>query len=377
MIMLASYLQNKDRPPRGWRYPPELLGLANILHTLLNDADYDKVQRVFSGALPTPRTLKLTFSFAPPLEGFLLDQFAKMKACWVHELALLLAVSPEEADRVMRSSPYVSLAQDETSIRKAFQYIPEYDHIIGPAHNNVTFHFQTFGVDQFLTDHKTRLLAEKVDCYVLKLTRFPQLAPFLLAVIPTLNTDPGMHGTRALSIRDLAAALQLICGFRLYSYGCDGWGRHVQNHLSLVRDVPRKFVTPEVPDMATIASTSAEALEAYFRNRGLPLQLRELSLSYPIPEGCEGPIFQFSDPCHLLPRSDRSFAKGVRIGDYTVSYSQTILPLLARLEPPQLVELYRRRVRLDDFKNKVFDKMNISGRFPPHRRPRAPDHLLL
>lgn len=45
-----------------------------------------------------------------------------------------------------------------------------------------------------------------------------------------------------------------------------------------------------------------------------------------------------------------------------MSYSQTILPLLARLEPPQLVELYRRRVRLDDFKNKVFDKMNISGK---------------
>lgn len=337
------------------------MGLANILHTLLNDADYDKLQRVFSGALPTPRTLKASFSFAPPLEGFLLDQFAKMKACWQHELAILLGISPEEAGQVLLTSPYVSLAQDETSLRQAFQYVPEYDHIIGPAHNNVSFQFQPLGVDRFLTDHKSRLLAEKVDCYVLKLTRFPQLAPFLLATVPTVNTDPGMPSTRALSIRDLAAALQLTCGFRMYSYGCDGWGRHVQTHLSAMQGAPRKLVAPPIPDLTTAVTTSADSMEIFFRKSRPSVQLQEISLSYPIPLGCEGPIYQFSDFCHLLPRSDRCFARGVRIGDHLVSYSKTILPLLARLQAPQLAELYRLRVRLDDFKNKVFDKMNISG----------------
>ena len=112
-------------------------------------------------------------------------QFAKLKASWVHMLALVRKVPLDEAKRLLEESPFAALADDETSVRQAFRYQPEADHIIGPIHDNVLHKWLPLPIEDFVEQKANRLLADKANCYVLKSLAFPQLPAFLLAVVPT------------------------------------------------------------------------------------------------------------------------------------------------------------------------------------------------
>lgn len=190
-VLLKSLLQNFNKSsPTGWRYQTEDFGLAVLLNAWLGDACYDKIATFYSGSLPVSRTLASKFSYSPALEGFQVEHFAKMKIVWTAEIALLLKTTKEEAAALLAESPFVTLAQDETVVRPAFGYIQSHDHIIGPVHDNVTHTFKPFRAADFPL-RSAPVLAEKVDCFVLKLLRFPSVPAWLLAIIPTSNSEVG------------------------------------------------------------------------------------------------------------------------------------------------------------------------------------------
>lgn len=169
------------------------MALAHVLLTLLNDSEYDKVAGIFSGALPTAKTLKESFSFSPPMEGFQVEQFVKLKTVWQHELSLLHNTSLDSAAALLEESPYVYLSEDETCVRQGLKYIKNRDHIIGLVHDNKAHTFVHTTIDNLdaKLEDPQQFFADKVNCILLKLARFPQLPPFLLAIVPTSSRQRG------------------------------------------------------------------------------------------------------------------------------------------------------------------------------------------
>lgn len=200
MVLSLAFVKNKDRPPTGWRYSKEVTGLAKVLQTLLSDSEYDKVGRLLPGCLPTARHLRDRFSFAPSVEGFQLSQFAKLKATWIHEISLVSKVPVAKAAELLQQAPFAALADDETSVRQAFRYQPDADHIIGPIHDNILHRWLPIPIESFVEAKAKHQLADKANCYVLKALAFPQLPAFLLAVVPTYRGNSG-HFRPQVSLR--------------------------------------------------------------------------------------------------------------------------------------------------------------------------------
>lgn len=83
------------------------------LHSLVgSDGRYDKVARLFAHALPMSEQLskKTLLSFVPDSDGFHVEQFFKMKACFVHEIALLEGITKEAAQSRLQQSPFLYCA---------------------------------------------------------------------------------------------------------------------------------------------------------------------------------------------------------------------------------------------------------------------------
>lgn len=275
--MFLAFVKNKDRPPTGWRYSNEVTGLAKVLQTLLSDSEYDKVGRLLPGCLPTSRHLRDRFSLAPSVEGFQLSQFAKLKATWIHQISVVGKVSVAKAAQLLQQAPFAALADDETSVRQAFRYQPDADHIIGPIHDNVLHRWLPIPIETFVEAKAKHQLADKANCYVIKSLAFPQLPAFLLAVVPTYRGNAGDFALtagvtaeiKAREVQCLAAVIAFVCDIRIISYGCDGLGQASQ---TVLRSLPGETTLgAALPNLLT--EHSSKNILAFYNLPGSPAAL--------------------------------------------------------------------------------------------------------
>lgn len=82
-----------------------------------SDARYDRVSRLLGNSLPLSAQLakKSLVSFAADTDGFVLEQFFKMRACFLHEIAMLEGIDLQAADALLRQSPFLYCAAGKIS----------------------------------------------------------------------------------------------------------------------------------------------------------------------------------------------------------------------------------------------------------------------
>ena len=174
-----------------------------------SDGRYDKVARLFDHALPLSEQLakKTLLPLAPDSDGFHLEQFFKMKACFVHEIALLEGITKDAAQVRLQQSPFLYcasgmhfLTSDETSIRQALTYCKERDLVLGFCHDNATHTFRPVHLSQAGSVVESTLLVDNALCFLLRLAKWPRVPPFLLAVIGTAQKE---HGNLVLTVLSL------------------------------------------------------------------------------------------------------------------------------------------------------------------------------
>jgi hypothetical protein len=206
-----------------------------------SDGRYDKVARLFDHALPLSEQLakKTLLPLAPDSDGFHLEQFFKMKACFVHEIALLEGITKDAAQSRLQQSPFLYcasgmhfLTSDETSVRQALTYCKERDLVMGFCHDNATHTFRPVHLSQARSVVGSTLLVDNALCFLLRPAKWPRVPPFLLAVVGTAQKE---HGNLALMpvgaladanlLKDLIRAVFDFLGLTILTFGCDGAGR--------------------------------------------------------------------------------------------------------------------------------------------------------
>lgn len=96
--------------PKARRFDGASFALALTIQSLVgSDGRYDRIARLLNNALPLSAQMarKASFSFSPDVDGFVVDQFFKMEACFVHEIALLEGITPGEARLLLRQTPFL------------------------------------------------------------------------------------------------------------------------------------------------------------------------------------------------------------------------------------------------------------------------------
>ncbi len=129
--IFRSYKRNLSLGSQARRFTAETKACGFALHALIGPSAYQKLSVFFSGGVPGLRTVqKLRTNVAPALDGFSVLQAARMWAYFTAMIKLTEKLdSIATAEARLRSRPFVSIAEDATSIRPTVSYNSEFDQV--------------------------------------------------------------------------------------------------------------------------------------------------------------------------------------------------------------------------------------------------------
>lgn len=368
-VIWRNYCENDGRQPTAFRWSREGHAVASLVFILTGSSgSYDKLSRVFNGALPLAQTVKknLATPLAPTVDGFQFSHFVRIRAILVHEIAVHDNCSEKEAKKRLKQMPLIHLSSDETAVAQGLVLARDRNLVFGLVRDYEAPSPTLETVANQLSPDT--MFADYVEAYIFRLVGWPRLPSFLIAGLPTSSQQRGVTAEhKAAVFRDLIPALRELVGLQVFTNSCDGKGQPIQNVLRQCLPDDPAFKTPPLLDLlsspiGTMRWLRGETDSPSFQS----VPLRFPYLSPLVRSDVAGlPVvapLHFRDVLHLLVCSDGPLWKeGVLVGTTLVSWKTTVLPLIQRCSPLEQETLAAIKLTPTLFNQLGDDRMCVRG----------------